>query len=153
MHRMALIPALVWLFTHAAVAAEYKWIGITVVSATTGCTSGWNPVGVVLNTLFKLPVAGSTNGLDSDFNIFDKTWATGFHLQNGSFASTFKLVHATVVGSGSGIYQASIRFTSQTPAVIATTTQFVTIAGIVKDFDFRTGCNISFKTSLSKSPF
>ena len=153
MLRLALIPAVVWLYAQPVAAAEHKWIGTTVVSATTGCGSGWNPLGAVLNTLFKLPVAGSTNGTDSDFNFFDKHWAAGFHLQNGVFTSAYKLANATVVGSGSGIYLASLRFTSQTPAAIATTTQFVTITGNVKDFDFRPGCNISFKTSLSKSPF
>jgi hypothetical protein len=153
MREIVLITAALFASAQAAHATEYKWIGTTVVTATTGCSGGWDPKGVVLNTLFRLPVVGSTNGPDSDFNIFDKTWATGFHLAGGKITSTFKLVDAAVVGSDTDTYQASIKFASQAPATIATATPFVTISGNVNDFDFRTGCNIAFKSSLTKSPF
>jgi hypothetical protein len=122
--------------------------GGAVITSTTGCT-GWNPATNFFVGTYWVPVAGSTNGPDSVINFLQPGGGgEGFQLDNGVFNATFKAVHANHIYTRIGTYDAFVRVTGQSPAVILTTTTRVTVVGSVKGWDNTPTCIANFTMNL-----
>jgi hypothetical protein len=77
------------------------------------------------------PAGIGDNPVHSDLNIFNFGGSHGFRLLNDSFGTAWKLVNSTrIIGSSQfNEVDTYVRFTTQIPAVITTTTNFVNITG------------------------
>jgi len=134
----------------AASAAEIVYHGSILITSAVGCDDGWNPVGHVKDATYWLPIAGSSNGNKSVITLREGDGAEGFAYYDGRFGSSFKTVEATHVGTLTGTYSASLKVTSQTPAIPTSSTVFVRVIGAIKGFDFRPACTITFDMAAYK---
>lgn len=148
MVRTSAVIAALLLGIAPAKAAEVVFKGAMLITSTSGCTSGWNPVGEIKEATYWLPIAGSSNGNKSVITLREGTGAEGFATEDGVFTSSYKTVNATHVGTLTGTYTASLRMASQSPAKPVATTNLIRATGTIKGFDFRAGCTISFDMSV-----
>jgi hypothetical protein len=116
-------------------------------TSATNCPD-WNPAKNFFSGTYWTPVATTTNGPDTIITFHQDMSVEGFELKSGSFNTTYKPVKAYHIYTRVGNYNASIKLSSQTPAVITKTTQGVNLTGSIKGFGFQTTCIANFNMNL-----
>ncbi len=134
-----------------AEAAKVRFEGGAVITSVSGTCKDYNPTGNRFHTRFR-PAGVGDNGNWSGLSFFQLNGAMSFAIDNGSFTSSFKTVTYGQIydNAWGGDFPVQVKFTKQSPATIATTTQFVNITGAITNFDSMKGCTANFNAALVK---
>jgi len=143
--------AMVLISSSAAQAQRIEFIGaLSIYAQQAGSTcNDYNPIGNRYVIRFR-PAGLGENGTDSNLNLFDLDHATGLRLDNATFDTNWRQVTETVVGGRSGTNNQNatyVRFTSQIPSPITSSTFQLQIVGEIYNFDFQPGCWVQFLAS------
>jgi hypothetical protein len=93
------------------------------------------------------------NGPATKLSFFGQAGAENFTLPNGSLiGTTFRNVNATHIGGSGYAYSATMRFTRQVPNVPTADTVYMNVEGTITNFADVTGCNLSFRATLTQRP-
>jgi hypothetical protein len=141
----------------SAQAERARWQGHFFLKSTSGTCDNYDPVGTRGLAFFEPQLAGTDNGPGSSFVLHQDTFAKGYRLASGTgrFDDSFKEVETIYVGTDWGPDDDNtvrVRFTSQKPAVIKRSTNFVTIVAAIQNFDFMAGCTTFVHMALLKRP-
>lgn len=142
------------LLAQPVAAAKVTWRGNMCVTAfTAACPAGdWELA--CYSMAFRPPNLGD-NGPNTLFAFGDEEFRYGMRLASGTLVgSTPKTVTQTTITTGgfsppSGV---TMRFATQSPASITTTTPNVFMTGVINNIDGYAGCNISFRASGVLAP-
>lgn len=131
--------------------AETRFVGRIIFTAKSG-TCDWDPVGNRAQIRFT-PANVGDNGSDSSLSQFDDDWGgLGATLVGGSFNTTLKAVRAYDIWGGawsrSGV---KVKFSTQTPATILTTTNLVNVTGQLQNWVGGPLCVVTFRMSLVRA--
>ena len=128
--------------------AKTHFEGALVIYATAGTCSDYNPVGEQMTVRFQ-PGGLPGNAADTGFTFL---WGGGGYNLTvpGMITGSFKTGTLTGIFDYAGSSTEDIKFTTQTPAVIAETTPSVYADGKLTDFDGMIGCTASFRMSAVK---
>jgi hypothetical protein len=119
------------------------------------CTD-WDPLGDRFVVRYRPPIAGTDNGPDAHIGLFYQNGARGLNVPGGvnvGANSAFKFAPSVNVFDGWGIVNQPvqlIRYLVQAPANLTPTTQFITIIGQIRNWDWQLGCTVTFRFSLQK---
>lgn len=129
--------------------AAPRYQGAMVIFASTGTCADYDPVGEQLSVRFR-PGGVGDNPANTGFTFIWGNGGYGLTVPGRitSVAKTGSLTSLFDYGNTGGT--ATIRFTSQVPAVIQPTTASVFAIGELTDFDGMTGCTASFRMSAVK---
>lgn len=124
--------------------------GGLIVTSTSGCQD-WNPNGQFFQGTYELPVGGSPAGYYSSLNLLNPSGsAEGFQRSNDVFTTVYKAVTAMHVYTSINSFSAYLKINSQSPAVISTATQSVTLTGSIKNWGQDADCIVNFRMALVK---
>lgn len=141
-----------------ASAVEVKFAGTFLLKAKgTGCSAS-----VPLRTqalMFYWPPGLGTNGSDSSVLLrdwFELGNTQHFRLASGSLVgSAYKTVTVTTIfnkgGGGGNQHAATMRFSSQSPATVTSTTPDIKITGAITNWYSDADCTVSFSAVLSRA--
>jgi hypothetical protein len=132
-------------------AQTVRFEGAASVASSVGTCTGYNPRGKRLTVRFQPGGVGS-NPADSGFTYFlDGNGGYGLTVP-GAITSAYKAAISTtgLFDYGGPSPTQYIRFSSQTPPIIATTTPSLSIVGVIKNFDNMAGCFAIFNLGAVK---
>jgi hypothetical protein len=132
----------------AATAQEQtRWVGAGSISDQTGTCPNGNRIGDRFFVRFR--PSGLGNGPESNLNLFDQGFAQA-HKANGRFSRRFKRVQYLNIGGGSGSNSETfVRFRSQSPSRLTTTTPFIDIVAEIRGYDFQPRCTVTLRVGLT----
>jgi hypothetical protein len=142
-----------------ASAAEVKFAGTFLLRAkSAGCSASIPLRSQAL--MFYWPPNLSTNGADSSIILrdwFDTGNTQHFRLASGSLVgSSYKPVTVTTIfnrgGGGGNQHGATMRFSSQSPATVTSTTPNIKISGAITNWYSDADCTVSFSAVLNRAP-
>ena len=136
-------PAVTLALFVAPAQAKTHYEGTLVVIATAGTCADYDPIGERLLVRFQ-PAGVGGNPTSTGFTFM---WGNGGYGATvaGPITSKYKTaVLTTLFDYGDSTGSTQIRFTSQKPATIATTTPWVEATGNITDFDGMPGCTVTF---------
>lgn len=150
MFRILTALATLSILSVSANAARFSWVGYLQITAFSG-TCDYDPRGTRGMAQFMPELAGTDNGPGSRLIWYEDIHAKGYSLANGLFTSTFK--NATANYMGRYIFEdnpglVKVRFLSQVPATITTTTKTINITGQIQAYDAMPLCRVTFQTTL-----
>jgi hypothetical protein len=130
-----------------AEAARLRYWGGMVITAQSGTCPNGNEVGVKFATRFTTESAS----LASTLSLFRGENAYNFRV-NGRFTSAYKVAEAVAIHDFGGDpgNAVKVRFSSQSPATIAATTNFINVTGQISGWDEGPACTVTFRMSLTK---
>jgi hypothetical protein len=123
--------------------------GFTIVAASGTCTD-YDPVGERLQARFT-PSGIADNGGRSSLSLFQFDGAQNYVI-DGRFGPKFKTVGYTVIYdfADQPTPKSSLRFTSQSPAKLSPTTDFITVEGQIQNYNYMKGCTVDFRLALTR---
>lgn len=134
-----------------AAAANVEWRGDVVVLTASSACSGY--AGNFLRVRYR-PSGMGSNGANSKL-AFHESWFAHSYKISGRFANSYKTVDAGVLGAGWGSF-ADDGITAQvaltTPSSYNASTLVLAVSGGVKNFADTSGCNVTFRGSVSLMP-
>jgi hypothetical protein len=134
-------------FSDAQAARIRFWGGMVITNTGTGC--GGNETNRKFAVRFRS--AGVGDGTTSTISLFESEQAYNFQV-SGVFNSTFK--DATTVAihdyGGAPPNQVKIKFTSQSPVNITSTTQNIFATGQISGWDEQPTCTLTFRLALTR---
>ncbi len=136
------------IFTAGSAEAAPRYDGALVVFAKSGTCPDYNPVGEQMFVRFR-PGGIGDNPANTGFTF---KWGNGGYSLTvpGAITNSFKTGTLTSMFDYAGTGLADIKFSSQIPATILTTTQWVYAVGSITDFDGMVGCTVTFRMSAVK---
>lgn len=153
MKRSLLAVLLVATVASPAEAVPVRWQGDFTVTAQTGTCEPEN-IGTGGRARFR-PGIGGENGADTSLSVFDQRQTVNYRLVGGLFNSTFQAVETRYIGDTALPVDRSLRIkiVSQKPEVIDANVDFIDIIGQVRNYDFQTGCTVTFRMTLFRRVF
>ncbi len=147
--RMATAGLILAASISTAEAARLRYWGGFVITA----QSGTCPNGNEVNTRTAVRFTTESATAASTLSLFRAENAYNFRV-NGRFTSTYKTAETIAIHDFGGTppNTVKVRFTSQSPAAIAATTNFINVTGQISGWDEGPACVVTFRMSLAKRP-
>lgn len=116
-----------------------------------GACNLYDPVGERATARFRLVIAGTSNGTQANLSIAYSDGARNFRA-NGNFTTAFKTTVGTNIFDSAGTVTPAqlVRFVTQVPATITSSTRFINITGEVNNYDFMPNCRIQFGLTVQR---
>ena len=152
MFRLCLAVFTFFWFAADAEAARFRWWGHFEIYAKSGTCPDYDPIGTRGFAWFRPELAGSDNGAGSKLIFRQDLWTKGYRIPTGLFTTAFKQAETIYIGDNWGPDDtaiAQVRFITQAPPTLATTTVSIIITGQIKNFDFMPGCVVTFRAQFS----
>ena len=149
--RLACAAAMAAAAVSTASAQNVDWRGSMLITAATNCGALNLDAGSVLNARYRHPGLGD-NGPSARISVVSNYYATNLSDPDGDFSNTFQTVRGVFIGGGVTNYNATLRMTSRTPGITATTSPVV-ITGLIRNFGrtpVNPNCNITFEMSVMR---
>ena len=145
-----LVLALSLLVCGAAIssaAAQVRWQGIGILTSASGCDLF---VGSTFRTRYRAPLGTSAG--EYRLGVLEARNAEGYRWQLDG--NLFSFANGTAVGDGPFRFEATprIRQISRSPAVLASTTLFVSLTLEIRNSEGVPGCNVVLSNSLTLRP-
>jgi len=135
-----------------AQAVQHRFIGGAVITGKSGTCPDYDPTGDRFHVRFR-PSGLGTNGSNSGLSLFQLEGAINFRV-SGRFNTTAKLATTTYIYSFGDVNPnaVTVKFTSQVPTTLDTTTQYINAAGVITGYDYMPLCTVTFTMSVTKRP-
>lgn len=152
MRTIALVLAILSGLPVAANAATLvRFEGGAVINSSSG-TCSEDPTGSRYQVRYQ-PAGVGDNGSSSAFAFFQLTNAMTFELEGSGFVvGSYKTVKNYFIHYGTSVsaLTVNVKFTGQSPTTVTTSTKFLSIVGIITNFDEMSGCAVKFSMALTQ---
>ncbi len=132
-------------------AQSVRFEGFMTITGATGTCTDYNPTGDEALVRYRPGGVGS-NPANSGLSFFYPVGAYNY-VPTGKFTGTFKAVQETEIFEyASNQPDSRVRFDTQQPATVTTTTNFINVTGAIENYDWMTGCVAQFAMSVTRRP-
>lgn len=147
----SLVLALTGITATGAFAQSVRFEGFAILTGFTGTCADYDPTGEEYGVRYR-PGGVTGNPADTGFSLFAQTGAYNY-VPNGVFGPTFKAVQENEIFDYHNSQSDSrVKFLSQVPTAVTTSTNFINATGQIDNFDTMTGCRVRFIMSVTRRP-